>query len=757
MTVPSTTRRAGPFTGTGVLVSFAFTFRVFEEGDVAVTISDADGIETAGVLNSSFLVTLNIDQDTTPGGSVQYAVGGVATALPLGYTLGINGAREYSQEADLPQGGNFNARTVEDALDSLEIQIQQIRDNVERSVRLTVLSPLTTDATLPIPEAAAVLGWNSDGTALQNYTPDTTVSADVLRADIASSANVLLGDGLLGVKHPSTGGAARTQHQKNQDWLTIQDFGGVGDGTTDDTTAINNAIAASVATNRRLMVCGVFRHTSQITVPAKASLVGLGWTSAKASGSRSLSCFVKDFNGIGFLFSGDDASTDGIQYDSTAAKTGDGVQVTGSRVMLRNGASTNHGNDGVRIGKTEAGATSINANCFRIDNWISIANGRDGINVDHTNTTTSGTYPLGAPDVNAGMISNVFLGSTGAGNGRDGLRVANSIDCVLKNIVSQLNTGNGIRFTTSARGHKIFGYYCESNTAGGLLFDSGAHSNVALGGHAVIGSQTAVDNDGSNMILAPSSAAGFNGAFFNFLKVCNPAAAGSADFDAYCDTNFINAYRMKATQPSGSRGRWTLQTKANGGALADRIVVDETGVTIPSTTNGVLFNKTAVDTTTPGINIEGGSVARTDHVNSGTGASTVHAFYNGNGQVGSISTSGTATAYNVASDRKLKTNFRPFDFDAAAILRKTLPGSYNWLADGTVGHGYIAQTLHRHYPPAASKPTGRGRKRTGWQVDNSKMVPVLHVRLVEVDTEVAELRKLLSAAMKRIAKLEAKS
>lgn len=549
-------------------------------------------------------------------------------------------------------------------------------------------------------------------------------SLPAVSTNLASTSDVAKGDALLGVKHPSTGGSARTQHQKNQDWLTIQDFGGVGDGTTDDSTAIANAIAAAVATKKQLMVAGLFRHTTQITVPAKAKLVGTGWTSDAATSGRSLSCFIKDFNGVGFLFSGDDATTDGIQYDSTAAKTGDGVQVTGSRVKLLNGASTNFGNDGVRIGATEAGASSINANCFRIDNWISLGNGRDGINVDHTNTSTSGTYPLGAPDCNAGMISNVFLGSTGVGNGRDGLRIANSIDNVLTNIVSQENTGNGIRFTTSARGHKIFGYYCESNTAGGLLFDSGAHSNMAIGGHAVIGSQVTTDSDGGNYIVEPRVASAVNGAFHSGFKLLNAAAAGNADLDFYADTSFINAARMRGSQPSGSRGRWTLQTKANGGALADRIVADETGITIPTTTNGVLFNKTAVDTTTPGLNIEGGSVCRLDHVNSGSGATTVHSFYNSNGQVGTISTSGTATAYNTSSDYRLKQDVTPVD------ILKTLETVKAWplkeFAFKTSPEqkqvGFIAHELQEVSPLAVSGEKD-GEEMQG--VDYSKLVPEL--------------------------------
>ncbi len=242
MTVPATSRRAGPFTGTGVLTSYPFTFRVFENADVAVTTADTDDVETEGVLDSTFLVTMNVDQDTTPGGSVQYAVGGVAAALPTGYTLAITGATAYTQETGLPQGGNFNAAVVEQALDKLAIQIQQIRDEVVRSVRLTVLSPLATDATLPIPTGSAILGWNADGTALQNYTPDTTVSTDALRSDLLSA---FIGASIVGFQGAAPGSGVRQSMNKMRERISVRDVSeALGGGVADDTATIQALLTA---------------------------------------------------------------------------------------------------------------------------------------------------------------------------------------------------------------------------------------------------------------------------------------------------------------------------------------------------------------------------------------------------------------------------------------------------------------------------------------------------------------------------------
>ncbi len=169
MTVPSTTRRAGPFTGTGALTSYPFTFKVFAKEDLAVTIADEDGLESTLVLDSSFLVTLNGDQETTPGGSVQYAVSGIATALPAGYSLAITGeGLEYEQTADLPQGGNFNPVVIENALDRQMMLTQLLRDTVTRALQLSVTTPAGVDATLPTPVANNFIGWDSAGSGLRN-------------------------------------------------------------------------------------------------------------------------------------------------------------------------------------------------------------------------------------------------------------------------------------------------------------------------------------------------------------------------------------------------------------------------------------------------------------------------------------------------------------------------------------------------------------------------------------------------------------
>lgn len=58
---------------------------------------------------------------------------------------------------------------------------------------------------------------------------------------LSSTSDVLKGDALVGVKLNATGAVARTQHSKNADVVSVQDFGAIGDGVANDTVAMQAA------------------------------------------------------------------------------------------------------------------------------------------------------------------------------------------------------------------------------------------------------------------------------------------------------------------------------------------------------------------------------------------------------------------------------------------------------------------------------------------------------------------------------------
>lgn len=161
MTIASSTRRAGPYACDGVDQTFDFTFKVFTASDVRVTLTDSTGVDT---VITSYSVTLNADQDTTPGGFVTT----VAT-YGVGNKITITGASVETQGSSIPNAGGFFPKVIENALDKLTILIQQLREDANRSFRASVSNPGIVD--VEPAEANRLIGWNATGTGIENKSP----------------------------------------------------------------------------------------------------------------------------------------------------------------------------------------------------------------------------------------------------------------------------------------------------------------------------------------------------------------------------------------------------------------------------------------------------------------------------------------------------------------------------------------------------------------------------------------------------------
>ena len=81
----------------------------------------------------------------------------------------------------------------------------------------------------------------------------------------------------------------------------------------------------------------------------------------------------------------------------------------------------------------------------------------------------------------------------------------------------------------------------------------------------------------------------------------------------------------------------------------------------------------------------------------GTGLTTQMSFFNDNGRVGYIGTSGTATSYNTSSDYRLKENIAPMTGALDTVLQLK-PVTYKWKVDGSDGQGFIAHELQAVVP-----------------------------------------------------------
>ena len=86
----------------------------------------------------------------------------------------------------------------------------------------------------------------------------------------------------------------------------------------------------------------------------------------------------------------------------------------------------------------------------------------------------------------------------------------------------------------------------------------------------------------------------------------------------------------------------------------------------------------------------------------GSNSATMIAFQNsGNTEVGSIKSTGSATAFNTSSDYRLKENV-DYDWDATTRLKQLKPARFNWIADdtNTLEDGFLAHEVSSIVPEA---------------------------------------------------------
>jgi len=188
MTISSTVRKAGPFDGTGSQTEFPFEFKVFSAGDLyVVQYNEATEVETVLELDSDYTVTLNADQDNDPGGTIE-----LTSALAVNYTLTITSSLANLQPTDLTNRGGFYPSVINDALDRACIQIQQLQDDTDRTLKTAVSVPDGVDNTLPMPAANMVIGWDNTGVALKNWSVNDLVTSVAYGS---AKADIFTGDG----------------------------------------------------------------------------------------------------------------------------------------------------------------------------------------------------------------------------------------------------------------------------------------------------------------------------------------------------------------------------------------------------------------------------------------------------------------------------------------------------------------------------------------------------------------------------------
>jgi hypothetical protein len=192
MTVSSTTVK-NSYSGDGSNDTFVYGFKIFASSDLQVIIRSATGTETTKTLTTDYTVT---GVGTASGGNVVFEAAAIPTATE---TVVLIRNVPQTQAIDYIANDPFPAETHEEGLDRATMTIQQMQEEINRSIKLSKTNTMTsTEFTVAAADRAnKILAFDSTGEIsvtqeLGTYRgTDTTVTTEAyVQRDIVKSTSV---------------------------------------------------------------------------------------------------------------------------------------------------------------------------------------------------------------------------------------------------------------------------------------------------------------------------------------------------------------------------------------------------------------------------------------------------------------------------------------------------------------------------------------------------------------------------------------
>jgi hypothetical protein len=334
MTVNTLNIVSGPYVGNDIAATFDYTFRVENKNQLAVYQTIDDGAETILVVDTDYTVD-------TVGDDAGGTITRIAGALPTTYKWWIRADYKETQLTEFASQGGFLPAVHEAAMDKMTFLIQQLGEELDRSLKIAVTSDLDPENIIEdIFEAEANTAADAISTAADadraEAAADRVDQFDTKALMIAATLTVgelygtkgftVAGDGGGGdylivsgdssdgyVNHLVNGGTATAVLQYSGP-LDVRKAGAVVDGNTDDYPSVNAAIEHLSAGGSLYFPGGTCAVGSPLVAPYNyLTLLGEGVDVSIIKGTHS--------SGPVIHFSANSPRINGITINASATRT----------------------------------------------------------------------------------------------------------------------------------------------------------------------------------------------------------------------------------------------------------------------------------------------------------------------------------------------------------------------------------------------------------------------------------------------------
>ena len=241
MTISSTTVR-NSYSGDSSTTTFSYTFKIFADSDIQVIIRSSTGTETTKTITTHYTVT---GAGVSAGGTVIFTGGNIPVT---GETVILRRNIPQTQAIDYIANDPFPAESHEEGLDRATMAIQQLQEEVTRSIKLSKTNTMTsTEFTVgAVDRANKILAFDTNGelsvtqelgTNRGNWATATTFNARDIVKD-SSNNNIYIAN----TTHTSTGTTPISSNADVAKWDLIVDAAAA---STSANAAANSAANSS--------------------------------------------------------------------------------------------------------------------------------------------------------------------------------------------------------------------------------------------------------------------------------------------------------------------------------------------------------------------------------------------------------------------------------------------------------------------------------------------------------------------------------
>lgn len=294
--ITSTTNRAGPYTCTGLPATLSVVFPYQQASDLLVV----DLGQAGTSIDPPAILTLNSDYTVTGGGynaTTNMQSGNVVVVTGGAHNVQVNDVVAILRNVPVNQLTSFvtgilTAATIEKAFDKQATLSQQLTEASGRSLRFETGETL--DGTLVrSSRVGKLLGFDANG-AISYYAVGSGGGGG---GSYIAGTGLILSGNTFSVNPVqtltslttttlawTTAAGLRTSKANAHLTINVKDYGAVGDGSVDDTTAINSAIAALTNYSTLFFPAGNYKITNSLT-----GFTGLSYVRVLGEGARIIS------------------------------------------------------------------------------------------------------------------------------------------------------------------------------------------------------------------------------------------------------------------------------------------------------------------------------------------------------------------------------------------------------------------------------------------------------------------------------------